>query len=271
MSVEEIILDRENNRSIIMDVRGDRGGKTIIFCHGYKGYKDWGCWNLMANFFAENGFCVVKFNFSCNGGTISNPIDFPDLEAFGSNNYSKEVQDLTDVVNAVEQEFHATSIFLVGHSRGGGIVLLAAEADPRIDKVVTWAGVSDYASRFPQDEKLKYWQEKGVYYIKNGRTGQEMPHYYQFYEDFEKNKSQLSIKRAVTSLDIPQLIVHGTEDEAVNVNEAYNLKKWSKNATLQLIKGAGHTFGTKQPWEGSDLPDHFIEVLDDTARFLRDH
>ena len=65
--------------------------------------------------------------------------------------------------------------------------------------------------------------------------------------------------------------MHGTEDEAVNVNEAYNLKKWSKNVKLQLIKGAGHTFGTKQPWEGSDLPDHFIEVLDDTARFLRDH
>ena len=116
MSVEEIILDRENNRSIIMDVRGDSGGKTIIFCHGYKGYTDWGCWKLMANFFAENGFCVVKFNFSCNGGTMSKPIDFPDLEAFGSNNYSKEVQDLTDVVNAVEQEFHATSIFLVGHN-----------------------------------------------------------------------------------------------------------------------------------------------------------
>ena len=27
----------------------------IIFCHGYKGFKDWGCWNLMAHKFAQNG------------------------------------------------------------------------------------------------------------------------------------------------------------------------------------------------------------------------
>ena len=27
----------------------------IIFCHGYKGFKDWGCWNLMGDKFAQNG------------------------------------------------------------------------------------------------------------------------------------------------------------------------------------------------------------------------
>ena len=54
----------------------------IIFCHGYKGFKDWGAWNLMAEAFAKIGFCFIKFNFSHNGGTIEQPIDFPDLEAF---------------------------------------------------------------------------------------------------------------------------------------------------------------------------------------------
>ena len=34
----------------------------VIFCHGYKGYKDWGAWNLMAEKFAENGF-FFKANF----------------------------------------------------------------------------------------------------------------------------------------------------------------------------------------------------------------
>ena len=28
----------------------------IIFVHGYKGYKDWCAWNLMAEKFAEAGF-----------------------------------------------------------------------------------------------------------------------------------------------------------------------------------------------------------------------
>jgi len=270
MSPEEIIIDRENNRPILMDVRGPRGGETVIFCHGYKGYKDWGCWNLMADFLADQNVCVVKFNFSCNGGTMANPIDFPDLEAFGENNYSREVQDLVDVVNAVEQELGFTSINLVGHSRGGGIVALVAQSDPRIGKVISWAGVSDYGSRFPKDKYLEHWQEKEVYYVKNGRTGQDMPHYYQFFEDFEQNKDKLNIQKAVSGLNIPHLIVHGTEDEAVNVNEAYNLKKWNKAAKLHLIMGAGHTFGAKQPWEESEMPTDFQEAVQCTLSFIQE-
>ena len=34
----------------------------IIFANGYKGYKDWGTFDLMADKFAENGFVFVKFN-----------------------------------------------------------------------------------------------------------------------------------------------------------------------------------------------------------------
>ena len=42
----------------------------IIFCHGYKGYKDWGAWSLMAEKFAVNGYFFVKFNYSHNGTTL---------------------------------------------------------------------------------------------------------------------------------------------------------------------------------------------------------
>jgi len=32
----------------------------VIFCHGYKGFKDWGAWNLMAESFAnEDLFFVI--------------------------------------------------------------------------------------------------------------------------------------------------------------------------------------------------------------------
>ena len=77
--------------------------KLIIFCHGYKGYKDWGCWNLVADLFAENGFKFLKFNFSHNGGTINNPIDFSDLDAFSKNNYSLEVQDVSRVIKYIRE------------------------------------------------------------------------------------------------------------------------------------------------------------------------
>lgn len=39
----------------------------VIFCHGFKGFKDWGCFPyMMDKLAAEDNFCVW-FNFSYNG------------------------------------------------------------------------------------------------------------------------------------------------------------------------------------------------------------
>ena len=42
---------------------GLKKNPLVIFCHGYKGYKDWGAWNLVADEFVKKGFSFVKFNF----------------------------------------------------------------------------------------------------------------------------------------------------------------------------------------------------------------
>ena len=74
------ILERVDNKPILWDLFYEQSNARlplIIFCHGYKGFKDWGAWDLVAKAFASAGFCFVKFNFSHNGGTIEQPIDFP--------------------------------------------------------------------------------------------------------------------------------------------------------------------------------------------------
>ena len=115
----------------------------VVFCHGYKGFKDWGAWNIMAKQFAEAGFCFIKFNFSHNGGTLEQPIDFPDLEAFGNNNYSIELDDLDCVLNWIyvsldlKTKVNFDDITLIGHSRGGGIAVIKSEEDYRIKKLIT--------------------------------------------------------------------------------------------------------------------------------------
>ena len=96
------IIEGEHQKPILIDttqVPNKENLPVIIFCHGYKGFKDCGAWNLMANTFADAGFFFLKFNFSHNGGTIDQPIDFPDLDAFGNNNYTKELDDLESVIN----------------------------------------------------------------------------------------------------------------------------------------------------------------------------
>lgn len=275
------IIPRTSQKPLLLDAfyeSSDTPLPVIIFCHGYKGFKDWGAWNMMGKAFARRTehvevkakFLFIKFNFSHNGGTMENPIDFPDLEAFGNNNYSQEVQDLNDVIDWVitsDLPVDTDRIYLLGHSRAGGITSIVASRNPSVSKLVTLAGVSDYASRFPQGEQLQEWKEKGIFYVKNGRTGQEMPHFYQFYIDFEQNNDLLDIKKAVQKLTIPHLIIHGDADEAVSIQEAYDIKSWRPETELRIICRAGHTFGASHPWNHDHLPADLRQVVQCVVNF----
>jgi pimeloyl-ACP methyl ester carboxylesterase len=275
---KQIVINGKHQKPILIDttcVSNKTNLPVIIFCHGYKGFKDWGAWNLMAKAFAEAGFYFVKFNFSHNGGTAEQPIDFSDLEAFGNNNYSKELDDLESVIDwvytnsEIKKEVNINEISLIGHSRGGGIVTIKAEEDSRIKKVITLAGVCDFGSRTATLGDLKSWKSDGVKYVLNGRTKQQMPHYYQFYEDFIANNEHLNIKRAVSNLKTPYLIIHGNDDTSVLMIEAENLKSWNLNSQLEIIIGANHVFGTYHPWEKNVLSAQLKEVVNMSIAFLK--
>ncbi len=272
---KELIIPTGREKDIVADITYKEesvNSPLVVFCHGYKGFKDWGAWNLVAETFARNGFSFLKFNFSHNGGTIDSPIDFPDLDTFGKNTYTKEVEDLHTVLAWTQMQttysFNKNNITLIGHSRGGGIALIGAKESSFVRRVITWAAVSDFKKRFIKGELLDKWKESGVYYIKNGRTKQKMPHFYSFYEDFIRNEHRLNIKSCVKQLYKPFLIIHGTNDEAVDVQEALNLKSWNPIAQLVLIENAGHTFGSKHPWEQDTLPKDLQEVVETSIRFI---
>ena len=273
---KNILIPGKHSKPILTDIlylEDEKPKPIIIFCHGYKGFKDWGAWNLMAEEFAKAGFCFIKFNFAFNGGTVKEPIDFPDLKAFGNNNYTKELDDLDSVINwlidnySQNKNFDTSNITLLGHSRGGGIVTIKAEEDSRITKVISLAGVCDYENRFPKDEAFDTWKKDGVYFVVNGRTKQNMPHFYQFFEDFEQNKERLDIKRATSDLKIPHLIIHGSNDTSVSIDEAKNLHKWNPKSKLVIIEDADHVFNSKHPWGKKEMPLQLKQVIKAITEF----
>ena len=140
------------------------------------------------------------------------------------------------------------NINIIGHSRGGGIVTIKAEEDSRVTKVISLAGVCAYGKRTSTVGDLEQWKKDGVKYVLNGRTKQQMPHFYQFYEDFKANENRLTIKRAVSNLKIPYLIIHGDADTSVLIDEAHQLHKWNGKSKLEIIENADHVFNTKHPW-----------------------
>jgi len=146
---------------------------------------------------------------------------------------------------------------------------LFASEEKRIKKLVTWSAVSDFIQRLPDNQLMNKWQKDGVIYVENGRTHQQMPMYYQFAEDTLKNKDRLNILNAEKNLKIPHLIIHGTKDEAVNVNEAKMLHQANSKSKLELILDANHTFGAKHPFVENEFPLHFNQVFQKTLSFLK--
>lgn len=272
MILKNQILSRKGQKSIVFDLFYNETKKPkplIIFCHGYKGFKDWGAWNLMAETFRDAGLFFVKFNFSHNGGTIENPIDFPDLDAFAENNYTKEITDLDAILNHflskdhdLAMEIDPTNVSIIGHSRGGGIAIIKASEDSRITNLITLASVCDFAKRTPMSADIDAWKKEGVTYVLNGRTKQKMPHNYQFYEDFKAHETRLNIERAEKSLTIPHVIIHAIDDPSVSYKEAQLLKQWNPKATLISIEKSDHVFGAKHPWYNEKMP----TVLNDVSK-----
>lgn len=277
----EIIKDRSINGSrkkpITLDIfyeASDSPLPVVIFSHGFKGFKDWGHFNLIAKQIAEAGFLFVKFNFSYNGTTPEKPDAFTDLEAFGENNLSTELNDLGLVIDYIlsgewgNQKIDTKRINLLGHSRGGGISILRAAKDQRVQKLCTWAAVSNF-DRFFDDFFIDQWEKEGVIYIANSRTGQQMPMYRQYLDDLKINADLLDIQAAAEILKIPYLIVHGTEDTTVDYQKAKELKEAAPNSTLLTVQGGNHVFGAKHPYKSKELPIEAQQVLSATIDFFR--
>jgi len=165
-------------------------------------------------------------------------------------------------------EIDPVQIYLLGHSRGGAISILKAAEDSRVKKIVTWAAVSDFISRNKQST-IDSWKEMGVVHTFNARTKQQMPLYYQFYENLQNNKERLNILKAASRLSIPFLIIHGTDDEAVSAKDAQDLHKACKHSQLYLMEGAKHTFGAKHPFEAEDFPEHAKLTIKKTIEFFK--
>jgi pimeloyl-ACP methyl ester carboxylesterase len=276
---KNLILNNPGKKPIVYDIYYKTSNKPlpiVLFCHGYKGFKDWGAWHLVAEAFSEAGFFFLKFNFSHNGGTMEDPIDFPDLEAFSNNNYSKELDDLDRVLDHVTSidRYHdlidLDDVSIIGHSRGGGIAMIKAEEHPMIKRVISWAGVSDFKSRFFIGSKeFNKWKANGVSYVENGRTKQQMPHKFQFFEDFNMYEKRLTISRAVKILQIPQLIIQGAEDLAVSVSEAEDLHRWNPKSKLIILNEADHVFGSKHPWKANELPFLLNKIVNISIKFIK--
>lgn len=264
-----------NNRKILMDITHTNGESKglIIFVHGFKGFKDWGTHSLVAEYFASRGYTFLKFNFSHNGTTIADPLQFVDLEAFGQNTFSMELFELNAVIDYCfsGKGFELPKrIMLLGHSKGGGISILQAARDSRVSHLITWAATINF-SHLWKGQDIDEWRKSGVRYVENARTHQQMPQYVEILEDYEQNQKALNIEEKASQVEQPWLIVHGTEDKAVSINRAERLKQLQPQAQLLIVEGADHVFQARHPYKEPELPSMLRDVCQSCIQFLNEN
>ncbi|AMR28891.1 dienelactone hydrolase [Hymenobacter psoromatis] len=278
-TVEFTLVGRAHGRPFAADATYQPTGQPqpiVVFVHGFKGFKDWGHFGLLAEFFANKGFVFVKLNLSHNGVVVGGTGDLEDLEAFGKNNFSLELDDLGQLLDALHTpgttplpaaQLDLRRLGLVGHSRGGALVLLKAAEDSRVAAVATWAAVADLHPRWPA-EVVEKWQRDGVLYVPNMRTGQQLPMYYQIAENFFQNRARLDLPALMPGLRQPVLLIHGDQDETVPLAALHQLHAGQPAAEVLVVPGAGHMFGGAHPWAGPALPPPAQLIAERTAEFF---
>lgn len=269
---EQFILSGAGDKTITGDLTYDENSKdqpSILFVHGFKGFKDWGAHNVVANLFASEGYRYFKFNLSHNGVTPAQPNDVTDQEAFASNTTSMELKDLDTVINYVAHTYPLSPIYLIGHSKGGGLVIIKGASDERINKIITWSSIADFSSLWKKEQEEE-WIATGRIYVENARTKEKMPLNSTLLEDYNAHKEEFSILHAATSIKIPWLILHGDDDVNVNFSVAQQLAQAQPKAKLQRIQGANHVFGASHPYTETSLPAGLQEVFDKTLAFIRE-
>lgn len=243
---------KNNHEKINITSFGDKDNHTkcLICVHGLKGFKDWGFFPTIGNYFAEKGYYVITFNFSHNGiGEIND--SFTELERFAENTHSLELEELNCVIDYYvksQKSLAGKSIFLLGHSRGGGVAILSGYSNQNVDKIVSWAGVANF-DRYSTRAK-KEWNEKGYMEIINSRTNQIMRMNNTLLKDIiENGHEKLNIVNAVKYLNKPLLLVYAQNDLAVKPKEGRLLFD-NSNKVISFfyeIENTGHTFDVEHP------------------------
>lgn len=274
---EELRIKGSGNLDITLDVNLPEKGSDlplILYCHGFKGFKDWGTFNKIAEYFALSGFCFVKFNFSHNGVDPEDLSDITQPEVFGQNTFSIQMDEVKLMVDwLLSDEFphkgriNSSNLTLIGHSLGGAFALLSAAKDDRISRLIT-LGTPYNILRYADLENAETWRDRGYAEVKNGRTGDIYRIPYSFRADIVNDLTRFSIQHQIEKLNKPYLVIHGADDEVVPLKQAERLAREVEHAILVSIPDTGHTFGGSHPWNEEDLPEPLSDVVEECAEFI---
>ena len=196
-------------------------GPIVVLGHGVTGNKDRPFIAALSAALAREGFGALRFSFAGNGDSEGR---------FEEATISKEVDDLGAVLDALE----GPPLCYVGHSMGAAVGVLRASQDQRISLLVSLAGMV-HTRAFAAREFGDVVPDEGLMWDEP-----DCP-LSQIYVD-DMNRLDSVVERAL-SIAIPWLLVHGSGDDVVPIQDAHDIfARANEPKQLVQIPHADHIF-----------------------------
>jgi hypothetical protein len=200
-----------------------RSSALVIIGHGVTANKDREWAVTLGEALAQSGIAALRFSFAGNGNSEG------DFEASCP---TKETRDAEAVLNFACGQYDGRILF-AGHSMGAVAGVLLAAHEPRLSGLISLAGMvhtNDFAIRKfgAQVPGASLMWEKP-----------ECPLSQVFIDDMTAVNSVLELG---SQIQIPWLLVHGTADTVVPIEESIAIAQLAPRAQLEAIEEADHIF-----------------------------
>lgn len=251
MKVEAVTFECQGNKLYgKLYIPDETPTPGIIVCHGMnkRGFHAIELYRKFAEAASKNGFATLLFDFrGCGKST-------------GEFGYGIEEQrDLKCALNylASRREVVSEKIFIVGHSLGGAIALYASRNDGRVKGLVLWSTPANHAYNVKKfimhnNGKLAYYIFLLVSYMDDlidiSKLFDMRVYGILLRPSLVRRKlMKLNECDAVSELKIPVLIIIGSDDKIVGVEEARQVFSSANNPKkFVIIVGANHIYEGKE-------------------------
>ncbi|XP_062091045.1 uncharacterized protein LOC133797226 [Humulus lupulus] len=250
---QKVVVPNKYGEKLVGLLNDTGSTEIVILCHGFRSSKESTTILNLAVALEEEGISSFRFDFAGNGESEG---------TFQYGNYQREADDLRSVI---EHFIGANRVIcgILGHSKGGDVVLLYASRYSDISAVVNVSGRYNLkrgiAERFGEDF-MQTLKEKGYIEVedKNGSTS------YRVTEESMMDRLNTDIHSACLQIskDCRVLTIHGSADETIPVEDALEFSKIIKTHKLQIVEGADHRYSAHQAELASIVSEFIKESLE---------
>ena len=247
--MERVVFKNSRNQSLVGHLYTSKSKSIIILSHALANDKsERGKLDRVAEKLNNSGYGVLAFDFSGCGESDDDTLTI-----------EKEVDDLKSAISFVKSRgFQKIALF--GHSVGCLVTLRAYSKE--IETMVLWSPITNKVKYRWEDklskEQLREVKEKG-YFTRTRKNA--IRKIYHIDKKMLKERESVNQKQLLKSISCPVLIIQGTKDASVPIEDSENaIKLLSKESKLKLVENADH-----------DFTEHVSELVELTNEWFANH